>query len=499
MNMTKKFANIPSPFDNLPEDHPVVFISYSWDNEEHKAWVRKLSDDLREKHSIFTLLDQNTRGGYDLISFMTQAVEKADRVLMIGTPEYKRKSELYDGGGVKYEDQLISIELYHKMGTSKFIPVLRSGKFDTSFRSLIETRTGYDLRDNECYDEILNKLAADLWNNPVNAAPALGPIPTYVNGMGTNVASKVIVAELTKEQFVKEIKRLLSTPNSEITFTEMIEGEGETAHEKILDKSDYNFQVESSSFREYKEYHLKAVEKLLAASIIIVRYGTLKQQELFVDVMVKLCMKRPLGYGVESSIQGTSNLHLLGASFLFHTIGIACVKYGYFQILQEMMKRRVPAGHALSYNHSYTLAHLAGTNHWTTDKLKGYMEAGWYYPYSELISRTLMPFFEDYCLNDDEFRSEFAIWERLFSMMYVYYRCSVFPDIEAFPTGLFLGERIIRDAMIGGDSYSQFFTSADTDKEDWEPIKQGLFDSSYKKYKEINNKAEEYYKHNRGF
>lgn len=87
--MPSTFSNIPSPFDNLPEDHPIVFISYSWDSEEHKAWVRKLSDDLRGKHSVFTLLDQYNRGGYDLISFMTQAVEKADRVLLIGTPEYK--------------------------------------------------------------------------------------------------------------------------------------------------------------------------------------------------------------------------------------------------------------------------------------------------------------------------------------------------------------------------------------------------------------------------
>lgn len=37
------FKNIPSQFDEIPEGHPVVFISYSWDSEEHKAWVKKLS------------------------------------------------------------------------------------------------------------------------------------------------------------------------------------------------------------------------------------------------------------------------------------------------------------------------------------------------------------------------------------------------------------------------------------------------------------------------
>lgn len=57
------FKNIPSQFDEIPEGHPVVFISYSWDSEEHKAWVKKLSDDLRSKYAVYTLLDRYNRGG----------------------------------------------------------------------------------------------------------------------------------------------------------------------------------------------------------------------------------------------------------------------------------------------------------------------------------------------------------------------------------------------------------------------------------------------------
>ena len=492
------FSHIPSPFDNIPEGHPVVFISYSWDSDEHKAWVKKLSNDLRTRYSVYTLLDQNNRGGYDLITFMTKGVQRADRVLLIGTPEYRRKSELYDGGGVKYEDQLITIELYHKMGSSKFIPVLKEGKFDTSFSSIIETRTGYNMVDDDGYEETLYRLAADLWNNPINAAPALGPKPSFAISNSQTDKKFETVQEMTVDAYVGEIKRLLSTPNSEILFTEMIEGEGKKAHENILNKSDYNFCINSANFNEYKEYHLKSVEKLIAASILIVRYGTLKQQALLVDVLVKLCMKRPLGNG-ESSIVGTSNLHLLGATFLFHTIGIASVKYGFFQILPEMMKRVVPAGHALSYNHPYPLAHLAGINHWRHDELNSYMESNWYYPYSELISRTLMPYFKECFLNEDEYRSGFAIWERLFSMMFVYYKSSVLSDYEVFPIGLFLGERILRNTMIGGDTYSEFFTAATAKKDGWEPLKQGLFDSSYAEYEELNKRAEEYYKHNRRF
>ena len=72
------FSKIPSQLDQIPNDIPVVFISYSWDNDEHIQWVGNLSRDLREKYRIYTLLDQYNRGGDDLITFMTKGLERAD-------------------------------------------------------------------------------------------------------------------------------------------------------------------------------------------------------------------------------------------------------------------------------------------------------------------------------------------------------------------------------------------------------------------------------------
>ena len=164
-----------------------------------------------------------------------------------------------------------------------------------------------------------------------------------------------------------------------------------------------------------------------------------------------------------------------------------------------MMKKMVPAGHALSPSYAYPLAHLSGTNHWQSDVLNIYMDAGWYYPYSELVSRTLQPYFKDCFLNDEEYKNGFAIWEHLFSLMYVYYKSSVFQDREDFPVGLFLSERIFRNSIIGGDSYTQFFANALSEKGNWEPLKQGLFDGSYANYEDVYKRAEAYYKGNRRY
>jgi hypothetical protein len=70
-----------------------VFISYSWDGDQHRAWVKKFVDALEEIEEITTVWD-----GYDLDSlvdknfFMEQGIHDADYVIVISTAQYKAKA-----------------------------------------------------------------------------------------------------------------------------------------------------------------------------------------------------------------------------------------------------------------------------------------------------------------------------------------------------------------------------------------------------------------------
>ncbi len=482
------FSDIPSQFDDLVKDHPVVLISYSWDSEEHKLWVRKLSDDLRTKYAVNTILDQYNRGGYDLIQFMDKGIEIADRVILKGTPTYKEKTEKYDGGA-KYEDQLISTQLYHKIGSSKFIPVLRLGKFETSFRALIETKTGFDMREDNQYEANLRNLAAELWNSPLNAAPALGPRPEFIAD-STLSSTPNRLKELSCVQFVEEVKRLLSTPYSEIAYTELIESETKYAYEAILANANYHFSITPKLFSQYQEIHFSAVEKLMAASIIVVRYGDLKQQRLFVDALVKLCMK-PFVNG-DITTEGTNYLHLLAATFLLHTVGVACIKFGYFQLLNVIFRTKVPVGNIFSPSYGYNLAFLAGICHWSPDVLNIYMSSTWIYPFSELLWRKLYPLFKEFTMNEEDFKCVYCTWEHLFSLMYHHYHCGLRPQ-HNFTTGLFVSKRADFCRM-QDNFYTLFYNAAKEQKDQWEPLKQGLFEGNYAVFEQTYNKGEEYYK-----
>lgn len=72
---------------------PTVFISYSWDDEFHKGWVRELADKLIE-NGIDVYLDQyDLEFGDRLPEFMERKITNSDFVLIVCTENYKMKSD----------------------------------------------------------------------------------------------------------------------------------------------------------------------------------------------------------------------------------------------------------------------------------------------------------------------------------------------------------------------------------------------------------------------
>ena len=75
-------------------EHPKTFISYSHDNDEHKAWVKKLAIDLRQHMGVDVIFDQwDLRIGSDLSLFMEQGLNEATLIICICSDEYVRKSK----------------------------------------------------------------------------------------------------------------------------------------------------------------------------------------------------------------------------------------------------------------------------------------------------------------------------------------------------------------------------------------------------------------------
>lgn len=162
--------------------NPSVFISYSWDNDDHKRWVRELAERLVTNGVVVRLDQWDVQPGDSLTAFMEQQVAICDRTLVICTPNYATKS-VERKGGVGYEQQIISGHIAGGVERRRFIPVVRQGSFEPGSDCAIPLHflgtMAIDLRDSPNFEAAFEVLLRAIFKNPAAKAPMLGSIPNF--------------------------------------------------------------------------------------------------------------------------------------------------------------------------------------------------------------------------------------------------------------------------------------------------------------------------------
>lgn len=475
------------PFETN-DNHRRVFISYSWDNDGHRSWALQLCQDLRDK-GVDAIIDQAMRKGKDLMDFMEKGIVNAHRVLVVGTPNYKRKSE-EEKGGVKYEQNIIKASILHGIGSDRYITILRDGSgFEDSFPAVISTKGGYDMRDDSKYQEHLVSLVHEIYDKPIVVLNPIGAIPDFAQQKETGWTP---VAENANDSYINLVKRYLSSPEYNISFNDLITKMANEAFQKIMEKAHYNIPLNKEVLDDYTAYHHEAVSDLMDAAILTAQWGAARQLEMFGQVIVKLSGK-PLENGQIERV-GSGLLHGIAAQFLFNVVGMAYVKYERFAELEKILTLSIPAPHFRDINLRQPLIQVLGEQYWNNDGFNQVLGQNFYYPWTMWLKEIVSPHFEPFFMVESEIESTYYIWEQMKSLLFGFKCGKRFGNIY-FTTGYFLHYRVGLMRNVGGDEpYSVFFAGADTLREEWPPIKQGMFGGEYAKYQELVKQAEEYYK-----
>ncbi|HRD80911.1 MAG TPA: TIR domain-containing protein [Saprospiraceae bacterium] len=166
---------------------PRVFISYSWDSDDHKAWAKTLADRLIA-NGVDVILDQyDCPPGTNFPYFMERSVEKSDKVLLILTENYKQKA---DGRvrGVGYEISIVSAEVYEQdVNERKFIPILRQGDSRSAKPIFMRGIATVDMRQDADFENNFNILLKTIFDH--SDKPALGQRPDFTKSATSIAAS----------------------------------------------------------------------------------------------------------------------------------------------------------------------------------------------------------------------------------------------------------------------------------------------------------------------
>lgn len=146
------------------KEKPTCFISYSWDSQNHKKWVLDFANDL-ERLGITVKLDcKDELEISDLALYMEKSIRQSDIVILVCTPEYKRKADS-SKDSVGYEKTIITGEILTGFAErKKFLPIIKEGSPVDSLPSFIGSQLWYDFRENSHYDRNVTVIAKRAFN-----------------------------------------------------------------------------------------------------------------------------------------------------------------------------------------------------------------------------------------------------------------------------------------------------------------------------------------------
>jgi TIR domain len=173
-----------------------AFMSYSWDSDAHKAWVRDVATRLRASGVEVTLDQWHLVPGDQLPQFMESAVRNSDFVLVICTPRYKARSDNRTGG-VGYEGDIMTAEVLTTRNQRNFIPILRSGSWTEAAASWLAGKYYVDLSANPYSESQFDDLLTTLHRTrpqapPVGAPPTRRALSTPAASSPTGIASEPV-------------------------------------------------------------------------------------------------------------------------------------------------------------------------------------------------------------------------------------------------------------------------------------------------------------------
>src|SRR5215475_1554377 len=160
-----------------------VFVSYSHDDAVHENRVRDFWLFLRQNGVDARLDLPAAEQRRDWTLWMGRELRECRFVLVVGSPEYKRRAEgdapPEDGRGVQWEAGLIQVQLYadQQAGRQRVVPVVLPGGDPGDLPDWLTSASSTYYRVSDFSVPGAERLLRLLTGQPGETVPPLGPVP----------------------------------------------------------------------------------------------------------------------------------------------------------------------------------------------------------------------------------------------------------------------------------------------------------------------------------
>ena len=160
-----------------------VFISYAWEDDEYREWVRSLATQLIQDGVDVRLDHWDLEEGDTIAGFMNREERHADKVLVLCSPMYRTKVHEMEEGkrvtGTGWESRLLTSSMFQRGLTDKALPVLARGAWEEAAPSFLADYPYTDLTVSDeqtlkqNYNELLRRILGIREEKPSLGSPPL--------------------------------------------------------------------------------------------------------------------------------------------------------------------------------------------------------------------------------------------------------------------------------------------------------------------------------------
>ena len=227
---------------------------------------------------------------------------------------------------------------------------------------------------------------------------------------------------------------------------------------------------------------------LLPMCIETIRWSKKEHEKIVFDILNKLTNTFILPKGVY--YPDAWRLEYYSRLELLYGIGLACVYYHKFSLLNSIFGIKMIGPENLN-KETNNIVGVLNSELINKSTLNTISENNYRTPLSTILNERLAVHFKN--MMGDDYSSYFAIFEYLLGLYYNYLVSTSHLSVDCIPSGEYFWRKDIYN-LNENDIFYSFFKQIEDQKDNADMFKQGMFNHSYSKYKEIKDRVDAYIK-----
>ena len=293
---------------------------------------------------------------------------------------------------------------------------------------------------------------------------------------------------ITKDVAIARIKKYIVKPESIILLNDLFENECAKVIENIK-SCDFATQMPSQDlWNKVLAQTDKDLAILLPMCIETIRWSKKEHEKIVFDILNKLTNTFILPKG--SFTPQSRLLEYYSRLELLYGIGLSCVYYHKFSLLNSIFG--IKMSDPINMNREKkNILDVLNPEFISKEYFNYFTKLTYKTPLSTILNERLDVHFKN--MMEYDYSSYFAIFEYLLGLYYNYLVSTSHLSVDCIPSGEYFWRKDIYN-LNENDIFYSFFKQIEDQKDNADMFKQGMFNHSYSKYKEIKDRVDAYIK-----